>query len=66
MERRGKYQVPEKVRYGKHRRRVSHALGNSPVSGYAEELGGAEIRVRGIIFAAFVIFAAVGLYFVVF
>jgi len=55
-----KYQVPEKVRRGSHRRKVSHALGNSRISGYAEELDGAAIRNRIIMLAVFAALAGVG------
>lgn len=64
MAKRSKYSVPEKVRTGRHRRKVSHALGNSPISGYAEELGGAALRRRLLILIAFLAFIAIGVYFV--
>jgi len=63
---RPKYQVPEKVRRGSHRRKVSHALGNSRISGYTEELDGAAIRNRIILLAVFAALVAVGVYGLIF
>ncbi|MGN0848347.1 MAG: hypothetical protein ACI4OV_01480 [Victivallaceae bacterium] len=62
----GKYRISQKVRLGRETRKVSHALGNSRISGYRDEPDEHTLRNRIIFSLIFLVVLVIGLLSVVF